>query len=129
MPALPWTSLGEVDAAHDYVAMASRLPLARYRDIPLFLRASLDIRRQLLRAHGLVGFALDAHVWRRTFWTLSVWQEEDSLGAFARADPHERHVKRIRPHMNRSTFVTWPVSGAQLPLSWPQARQRVEAAG
>jgi hypothetical protein len=128
MPTVPWTSIGEVDAAHDYVVMASRLPLARYRDIPAFLRASLDIRRQLAKSDGLIGYGLEAHFLRRTFWTLSVWRDDDALARFAHADPHNRHVARIRPHMNSSTFVTWAVPGAQLPVTWTQARQRVEAA-
>ena len=128
MPTLPWTSLGEVDAARDYVVMASRLPLARYRDIPRFLRASLDIRRQLANSEGLVGYGLDARLLRRTFWTLSVWRNEADLATFAHADPHDRHVRRIRPLMNTSTFVTWTVPGAQLPVTWAQARRRVASA-
>jgi hypothetical protein len=128
MPTLPWTSTGEVDATHDYVVMASRLPLARYRDIFGFLRASMEIRRQLAAADGLVGYGLDARLLRRTFWTLSVWRDDDALATFARSDPHDRHVRRIRPHMKPSTFVTWIVPGAQLPMTWSQARRRVEAA-
>ena len=36
MPALPWTTISSPDRARDYVVMASRLPLARYRDLPGF---------------------------------------------------------------------------------------------
>ena len=128
MPTLPWTTLGEADPAHEYVVMASRLPLSRYRDIPGFLRASLDIRRQLARSGGLLGYGLDAHFWRRTFWTLSVWRDGDALAAFARAEPHDRRVAEIRPRMQPSTFVTWTVPGSQLPVTWSQARHRVAAA-
>ncbi len=128
MPTLPWISFGEADPTRDYVVLASRLPLARFRDIPMFLRATLAIRRQLARADGLLGYGLDARLLRRTFWTLSVWRDEDAVAAFARADPHEAHVARIRPRMNSTTFVTWDVQGARLPVTWTQARQRVDAA-
>jgi heme-degrading monooxygenase HmoA len=128
MPALPWTSFGATDPTHDYVVMASRLPLARFRDVPAFLRASMDIRRQLKRTDGLIGFGLDANLVRRTFWTLSVWRNADSLDAFARTNPHAAHVKRIRPLMNATTFVTWTTTGDQLPVTWDEARVRINEA-
>ena len=70
MPALPWTAISQPDPDRDYVIMASRLPLARYRDLPAFLRATLVIRTQLSGASGLIGYSLDAHLARKTFWTL-----------------------------------------------------------
>ena len=69
MPALPWTQRQEVDPSREYVAMASRLPLERRRSIPGFLRDALAIRRQLARADGLVGYALDTELAHKTFWT------------------------------------------------------------
>ena len=71
MPALPWTTISPPDRAREYVVMASRLPLARYRDMPGFLRAAMLIRTQLARTNGLIGYALDAHLARKTFWTVS----------------------------------------------------------
>ena len=128
MPALPWKSFGTVDPAHEYVVMASRLPLRRYRDVPAFLRASMDIRRQLAKAEGLLGYGLDAKLLRRTFWTLSVWRDGDTLDSFARANPHAARVQRIRPVMGPTTFVTWTVPGGQLPVTWTDARKRIHEA-
>jgi quinol monooxygenase YgiN len=128
MTALPWKSFGAADGAHEYIVMASRLPLARYRDVPAFLRASMAIRRQLRKADGLLGYGLDAKFLRRTFWTLSVWRDAEALGAFARTDPHAAHVEHIRPIMNTTTFVTWAATGEQLPVTWDQARKRVDGA-
>ena len=47
---LPWTKVGEPDPNRDYVVMASRLPLARYRSEPSFLRALDEARRRLSTA-------------------------------------------------------------------------------
>jgi hypothetical protein len=127
MPALPWKTFSKPDPARDYVAMASRLPLAQYRDILLFLRATMAIRAQLAQASGLVGYSLDAHLARRTFLTLSAWDSQDALDAFARADPHRSRVSIIRPRMRPTTFTFWTVRGADLPISWPEARRRIAA--
>ncbi len=125
MPTLPWTSRGTAEAGRSYVVLASRLPLARFRDVPAFLRHTGAIRRQLSRADGLIGYSLDAKPLAKTFWTLSVWRDEQALNAFAQGTPHRDRVRRIRPHMQPSTFVTWTVSGDQVPVPWAQARRRV----
>jgi hypothetical protein len=129
MPAFPWTTFSPADPARDYVAMASRLPLARYRDIPAFLRATMAIRGQLAQASGLVGYSLDAHLAQKTFWTVSAWDSQDALDAFSRADPHRSRVGVIRPRMRPTTFTFWTVRGADLPISWTEARRRIAAAG
>jgi hypothetical protein len=125
MPALPWKTFSPPDPARDYVVMASQLPLARYRDLPAFLSATMAIRAQLARASGLVGYALDAHLAQKTFWTVSAWDSQDALNAFSRADPHRRRVGVIRPRMRPTTFTFWTVSGADLPVSWTEARRHI----
>jgi hypothetical protein len=125
MPALPWKTFSAPDPGRDYVVMASRLPLARYRDLPAFLSATMAIRGQLAHASGLVGYALDAHLAEKTFWTVSAWDSQDALDAFSRADPHRSRVGFIRPRMRPTTFTFWAVPGADLPISWTEARRRI----
>src|ERR1041385_4082581 len=96
MPALPWALRRPVEPGRTYVAMASRLPLKRRRSIPGFLRDARAIRRQLARADGMVGYALDAELARKTFWTFSVWEDQASLDDFASSDPHRRITRRVQ---------------------------------
>jgi hypothetical protein len=125
MPALPWTSIQDVNRDGGYVAMASRLPLKHYRSIPGFLRDTLQIRKQLARTDGLVGYSLDAQLTRKTFWTLSVWTDEPSLRAFASTNPHRAIVERLRPLMNTTRFEFFTVSGDEVPLAWSAAKERL----
>jgi hypothetical protein len=127
MPALPWTTFSRPDPARDYVAMASRLPLARYLDMLAFLRATMAIRTQLAETSGLVGYSLDAHLAQKTFWTVSAWDSQEALDAFSQADPHRSRVGAIRPLMRPTTFTFWTVRGADLPVSWTEARRRIAA--
>lgn len=126
MPALPWFRISTVDPATELTVMASRLPLRHYRHIPGFLRWTLRIRGQLSGAPGLVGYSLDAHLFRKTFWTLSAWTGQDAMEAFVRADPHAEGMAAIRPHMAESTFVFWTVTAGELPVTWDEARRRIE---
>jgi hypothetical protein len=122
MPALPWDSREAADPDASYLAMASRLPLSRYRSVPGFMRDALTIRRQLAAAPGLIGYALDAELARRTFWTFSVWRARADLDAFAASDPHRRIITRLHPLMGQTRFEFFPVRGAELPMTWEQMK-------
>ena len=126
MPALPWAQRQAVEPGRTYVAMASRLPLRRHRSIPRFLRDTLAIRRQLARADGLVGYALDAELARKTFWTFSVWEDQACLDAFASSDPHRAIITRLRPLMGTTRFEFFQVRGSGLPLTWDQMKAPVQ---
>jgi quinol monooxygenase YgiN len=127
MPAVPWTQRQAVDPSRKYVAMASRLPLRRSRSIPGFLRDAMAIRRQLARAHGMVGYALDAELGRKTFWTFSVWEDQPSLDAFAASDPHRAIIRRLRPLMGQTRFEFFQISGSDLPMTWDQMKEPVRS--
>jgi heme-degrading monooxygenase HmoA len=125
MPALPWTQRQAVVPDRTYLAMASRLPLSRRRSIPGFLRDTLAIRRQLARANGMVGYALDAELARKTFWTFSVWEDQASLDAFAASDPHRAITRRLRPLMGQTRFEFFEIQGSHLPMTWDQMKAPV----
>jgi hypothetical protein len=120
VPALPWTQLHRLEPDREYMVMASRLPLHAYRAIPGFLLDALRIRRQLAQADGLAGYALNAQLLRKTFWTFSVWNDRASLEAFAGADPHRRIISRLRPRMDESRFEFLTLTGAAIPTNWEQ---------
>lgn len=120
MPALPWVERETVERDREYVAMASRLPLERYRSILGFLRDTMRIRGQLARTPGLVGYSLNAQPMRKTFWTFSVWKDEASLDRFASSDPHQGITRRLRPLMGETRFEVLRLSGSDLPMTWDQ---------
>ena len=125
MSALPWVKGHSIDTSRDYIAMASRLPLKSYRSIPGFLRDVLKIRHQLAGTAGLVGYALDAQLGRKTFWTFSVWDDRASIEAFAATDPHRRIIRALRPRMGTTKFDFFPIAGSALPLTWDQMKAPV----
>jgi heme-degrading monooxygenase HmoA len=129
MPALPWTRRQPIEPGRTYLAMASRLPLQRHRSIPGFLRDAMAIRRQLAAADGLVGYALDAEIGGKTFWTFSVWQDQASLDAFAASDPHRAITRRLQPLMGETRFEFFPVPATALPMTWDQMKAPVRAEG
>lgn len=98
--------------------MSSRLPLKRFGSIAGFLRDTRHIRRQLGAAGGLVGYSLYADLLHRTFWTFSVWEDQEHLDAFASSDPHRRIITRLRPLMGETRFATSTMLGSSIPSDW-----------
>jgi hypothetical protein len=118
IPALPipWTAGKAVrDGERDrpdpvgdtMLVQVSRLELVRRRDVARFLVAALRIRRLALRTPGCVGLALRAQPFRRTFWTLSAWDDQGAIGEFMRSDGHRAVMIEYRGRMAGSHFHTW----------------------
>ncbi len=127
MPTLPWTgpkSPAQIDGP--VTVMASRLELRRLRDVPSFLAAALQIRRQMLGSPGALGLSLIARPLRGTFWTLSAWQDQAALRAATGREPHRQIMQRFRPRMAGSAFVTWTAPATALPIPWDDALRRLE---
>src|SRR5580658_1008679 len=127
MPTLAWSTPKSPPSGDGPVTvMASRLELRRLRDVPSFLAAALRIRRQMLGSPGMLGMSLIARPTRRTFWTLSAWQDQASLSAAVGRHPHREIMKRFRPRMAGSSFVTWTAPATALPVSWDEARRHLQ---
>ncbi len=125
MPGMPWTPMAAAEPDRDCVVMATELVLSSYRHIPAFVRSTQTLWPELTGSEGLLGYSLDADLTRRTFRTLSVWRDSDAIAAFVRSEPHARIVAHTRPWLADSTFRTWTVHGAHLPLNWDQVHQRL----
>jgi hypothetical protein len=127
MPTLPWTAPASVPAREGPVTvMASRLELRHLHDVPSFLAAAMRIRRQMLSSPGALGLSLIAKPLQRTFWTLSAWQDQEALNGAVGREPHRQLMKRFRPRMAGSSFVTWTEESGALPIGWDEALDRLE---
>ena len=125
MPALPWKSFGLPEGDGEYRAMLSYLPLNKWRALPKFMRYTYQIRRQLADSEGLIGYSLDANVPGREFWTLSVWQDEESLRRFVQRTPHSRVMMDLLSDMGQTEFFHWDVDGSSIPPNWEEAKRRM----
>jgi len=122
---LPWKTLAAPDSNREYLALLSFLPLKHYRMIPKFLRLTFETQRQLRESKGLIGYSLHARPLRRRFWTLSVWEDQQSLMNFVRQAPHGRIMQVLAPHMGKTQFVQWSLTVKEIPPSWNQAKTRM----
>jgi quinol monooxygenase YgiN len=125
MPTLPWTIPNPAPPGTQAYAMASRFEVGSVGGVPRFFLKSLTAWRQVRSAPGCLGASLIAQPLRRTFYTLSAWENRDALYAFARTQPHRGIMTTLRPTMRTSTFTFWTTPAEQLPLTWDEAKKRL----
>ena len=86
---------------------------------------TFQTQRQLQKAKGLIGYSLHAEPLRRHFWTLSVWEDNESLMNFVRQVPHGRIMQLLAPQMGKTEFVQWKVKAEDIPPNWNDAKARM----
>ncbi len=97
IPDLPWTADRPVEGSG--VVLHTELVLRRLRDVPVFMATSLAVLRQVSRSPGARSALLRAEPLSRTFATVSWWDDEAAVRAFARADPHRSAMRRWAPRL------------------------------
>ncbi|QNP68804.1 DUF3291 domain-containing protein [Streptomyces roseirectus] len=122
MPALSWTAATPPPPDTEAYLMASRFEVRTLADALRFLLKTPAVWKQAKGAPGAYGAALIAEPLKRTFWTLSSWESEDALHAYARAVPHRPVMTGLRKSMKSATFTYWAGPPA---IDWTDARNRL----
>ena len=121
MPELKWQAPIPVAPDKEYLVMASRLPLKRFWLLPRFMRYAFAVGKQLRASKGIVWYSLLAHMLRSRFWTLSAWEDRETLQEFTRNLPHSRMMVALKPYLSETKFVQWKVPGSAVPPTWREA--------
>ena len=121
MVEVKWKTFSEALPGKEYVMLVSLLPLKHYWNIVGFLRHTGRIQDQLSGTSGLLGYSLRLSILAKKGWTLSVWENEQSLAEFVRKNPHSATMSKLRNSMKETKFVTRKIPGSDVPPNWAQA--------
>ncbi|MFI6035785.1 DUF3291 domain-containing protein [Streptomyces sp. NPDC051315] len=125
MPTLRWTTVSTPAPDTEAFVMASRLEVRSLKDVPRFFLQSLAAWKQVTGAPGAYGASLIAQPLKRTFWTVSAWQDREALYRYAKAEPHRSIMNGLRSTTKESAFTFWQAPAADLPIDWTDARRRL----
>ena len=105
------------------LASVTRLRVRFARHLPIFLWKTLLAQRQVVRAPGFCGGRLlvDAH---RTFWTLTMWEDERTMKAFRGSGAHAQVMPRLLNWCDEASYAHWMRDGTAV-ADWPEAYQRL----
>ena len=77
---------------------------------------------------GLLGYAVRFEIFGKKAWTMTAWKDEASLTTFVRSPAHREAVRRSRETAQNIRFASVEMPLGALPISWEDARRRLEAA-
>lgn len=106
LPDLTWTApdLGRGPG----VVVTTHLHLTRLRDVPAFFRTSMAVYRQAVASPGARSVRLRARPLTRRFTTISWWDDEAAVSAYARAEPHRSAMRDWRTRMDTADISRHP---------------------
>jgi hypothetical protein len=105
----------------------TRLRIRAIRDLPRFAWLTLQSHWQVRCAAGFRGGALlaDRH---RTFWTVTAWDDRESMHRFMTTGPHRRAMPHLLDWCDEASIVHWDQAHTSLP-SWAEADRRMRRDG
>jgi len=131
MPTTSWTSAAPPVPDEQVHVVVTEFSLPRLRDTLPFLRSTRRITAPLREAEGLVGYALQARILRRTYRTVSAWQSPDQARRFARAGVHGQIAGAARAATSRRPWRagTLPHPRRRRPGRTSRRRSRLPSRG
>jgi hypothetical protein len=121
----PWKSIKPMQPDRDYLVLASSIPPRSLASTRALFAGAGAVRKQLARTDGVIGFSLLARPLRKQYATLSVWEDDAALAAFADQTPHRELVTALAPEMAPTKFVRWSTNASEGRPSWSDALRRL----
>lgn len=109
------------------LASVTRLRVRSLKYLPAFLWQTFLSQRQVVRAPRFSAGRLLVDK-ERTFWTLTVWQDERVMKAFRGSAAHAKVMPRLAEWCDEASYAHWTPSGDPVP-SWQEASQHLLAEG
>lgn len=76
---------------------------------------------------GFRGMSLRRQLFGNEAWTLSVWENEESLREFVRSPEHRKAMNEGAPAARNIRFSRFQASTKELPLKWTEVLSRLDA--
>jgi len=105
----------------------TRLRLRSIRHLPGFAWFAVRSRNQASGAAGFRGGAVLADR-RWTFWTVTAWDNRDSMRDYMTTGPHRSGMPRLAAWCDEASIVHWDQAHAELP-TWAEADRRMRTEG
>lgn len=105
----------------------TRLRVRALRFLPAFFLHTMRTRSQVAAAPGfLAGSLLPDRRW--TFWTLTLWDNKDSMRAYMTSGAHRIAMPKLMDWCDEASVVHWDEAIAVLP-TWVEAEARMRGEG
>ena len=115
------------DDVSDTFVSITRLRVRSWRFLPAFFLQTGSVIAQARKADGFGGGAL-LRDRQHTFWTLTLWQDQEGMRRYMTSGAHLRVMPRLLDWCDEASVVHWWQTSAAMP-DWLEAERRMRAEG
>jgi hypothetical protein len=109
----------------EFICIATFLPLKSWKYIIPFMMLSSKVLKQIRNSKGIVNHAVKTNFAKKFFWTLSIWNDKESIRLFVPTEPHATAIKRFTQWAgDGSAFVEWTSKSKE--INWPEALTKLQ---
>ncbi|MGB8543114.1 MAG: DUF3291 domain-containing protein [Candidatus Acidiferrales bacterium] len=105
----------------------TRLRVRSWRYFPFFFVQAIRSARQAKSAEGVLSVSLLREA-RNTFWTRTVWNDEQSMKRFMLSGPHGQVMRRLMEWCDEAAVAHWTQESPE-PPSWEEAHRKLQELG
>jgi hypothetical protein len=110
---------------HQYTHVVTFLPLKRWLYMIPFQLMTSKVLKQAKQSLGIVDYAVKADFPKKHFWTLSIWNDRNSMRQFVMTEPHVTAMKKFEVWAgDGSSFADWTSSSNS--IDWEEAMRRLQ---
>jgi len=125
---LPWRGNARIKHADRRLVFASRFDANGWRSAFTLMLRSAAVYRAAAKAPGCRGASLVARPIKRAYYTMSVWDDETALAAFARSTTHRKAIVALWSAGEvDGVLMSWWTDGPGRP-TWGEVIRRTSAA-
>lgn len=93
----------------------------------LFFDYVKEVEDSLPQNPGFLGFSKRLALFGNDAWTMSVWDDQTSMEAFVRSEPHQRAIRNAMASLTSARFARIEIEAAEAPLTWDEALKVLES--
>lgn len=93
-----------------------------------FDEGTRSVLRTIHENKGLIGHSVRKEPFGTHAWTMTIWEDEESLEAFVSSPAHREAMRAGRPALVSAQFLRFEWPRNQVPPSWDEVKRRLEAA-
>jgi len=108
------------------IVVVTRLRLRDPALLDEFFTAAVTVLEQATNSTGNLGADVLADA-NNAWWTLTAWQERDSIRAFMSTEPHLSTMARLDDWCDEATFADWEQASEE--LDWQTSHRHLVADG
>ena len=92
-----------------------------------FFRETMAVHDGMGKTPGMIGYSVRREIFGTQGWTVSVWQDEESLRRFVFTPQHMQAMTIGEPLLEASHFYRVKVPYSSLPLDWGKVLELLKA--